>query len=56
MICQCWDDKALERPTFTDIIASIELMNGGKNVNLVDKIIDKLEAHTKELESVVLRR
>ena len=53
---QCWNEQEDQRPSFTAIIYLLQDICGGKIPSLIDSMIQRLEKHTDELESVVEAR
>ena len=56
MITSSWQEQPDARPTFSKIIGMIRNINGGKDISLVDNMIKRLEAHTRNLEDIVAER
>ncbi len=56
MMQACWEEDPEARPTFHRILNMIKEINGGKLPNLIDSMINRLEAHTRTLEDRVAER
>ena len=56
MMSKCWNENPESRPTFSGVITLIRNINGGKELKLVDNMINRLESHTKHLEEIVADR
>ena len=52
----CWDEDPSARPTFGNIQQRLVKLSGGQAINVVDSMINRLEAHTKHLEDIVQER
>ncbi len=56
LITHIWQDRAEDRPHFSQILASLIKLNKGKQVSLVDNMIYRLEVYTNDLEDKVADR
>ena len=56
VMTDCWNENPDERPTFVNILSRLRHLNGGKSLSLVDRMITKLENHTRHLEDIVSER
>lgn len=56
LMSSCWQENPTSRPTFRHIHALLRDMNHGRETNLVDSIIKRLEFHTNKLEVTVEKR
>ena len=52
----CWNESPTLRPTFAEIKQRLVKLNGGKSVNAVESVINRMEAHTRYLEEIVKQR
>lgn len=53
---QCWAEYINDRPRFEDIMKTLKKINGGKNINIVDNMINMMEKYTDHLEELVADR
>ncbi len=56
LVESCWQEQPEQRPKFSQILGTIDHMNKGKHVSLVDNIIQRLESYTRKLEDRVADR
>ena len=52
----CWHEEPHRRPSFGRVRSVLTSINGGQQVNFVDSMATRLEAHTKRLEEIVEER
>ena len=52
----CWNENPTLRPTFVEIKQRLVKLNGGKSVNAIESVINRMEAHTRHLEEIVEHR
>ena len=52
----CWAEFPDSRPNFNDILSTMKTINGGREINLVDSMISRLEEHSNNLEALVMQR
>ena len=52
----CWGESPEDRPNFNEILSKMKMINGGREINLVDSMISRLEEHSKKLETIVVQR
>ncbi len=50
LICKCWDDNPVIRPSFEQILSHLRFLNNGHIINLADTMITRLESYTKQIE------
>ncbi len=55
-IQDCWSDNPQQRPTFNDILYTINSIHRHKNMDLVDNMVKRLERYTSTLEERVAQR
>ncbi|XP_077864432.1 atrial natriuretic peptide receptor 1-like [Saccoglossus kowalevskii] len=53
---KCWAESPADRPNSAHIIKSLNSINGGRNVNIVDNMIAMMAKYTEQLEEVVEER
>ncbi len=56
LIQSCWSEDPEQRPTFEQILYSINSIHRYKNMDLVDNMIKRLEQYTCTLEERVIKR
>ncbi len=56
LIETCWNEDPNQRPTFDDILYSINSIQRYKNMDLVDNMVKRLEQYTHTLEERVIQR
>ncbi len=56
LVKTCWVEDPATRPTFIDILYAIQAIYKDESVDLVDRMIKRLEAHTRHLEESVTAR
>ena len=56
LIVSCWAEFPDSRPNFNDILSTMKTINGGREINLVDSMISRLEEHSNNLEALVMQR
>ena len=52
----CWHENPNLRPSFANIQYSLIKLNGGKDYNVVESMLNRMETHTKHLEEIVEQR
>ena len=52
----CWHENPNLRPSFASIQYSLIKLNGGKDLNVVESMLNRMETHTKHLEEIVEQR
>ena len=50
---RCWNENPNSRPTFESVRDSLIMINGGKDINAIESMINRMETHTKHLEEIV---
>ena len=53
---QCWNEAEDKRPSFSIVLGMIQCIGDGNVPSLVDSMIRRLEAHTRQLEEIVEER
>ena len=53
---RCWHDQPHLRPSFADVRRSLINLNGGRDINAVESMLNRMEVHTRNLEEVVEQR
>ena len=53
---RCWHDQPHLRPSFASVRRSLIILNGGKNINVVESMLNRMEVHTRNLEDIVEQR
>ena len=53
---QCWNEAEDKRPSFSTVLGMIRGIGDGNVPSLVDSMIRRLEAHTRQLEEIVEER
>ena len=53
---RCWHDQPHLRPSFASVRRSLIMLNGGKDINAVESMLNRMEVHTRNLEDVVEQR
>lgn len=53
---QCWEELPSHRPRFDEVMKTLKKLNGGKNINIVDNMINMMEKYTDHLEELVADR
>ena len=56
LIYKCWDEQPDMRPSFNDVLVTINQIHRYKNLDLVDNMIKRLERYTFTLEERVEQR
>ncbi|CAD5124055.1 DgyrCDS12359 [Dimorphilus gyrociliatus] len=56
LMISCWSEEPEKRPTFSEIKKALKKMSGGKETNVMDKMVHMLERYANQLESEVLER
>ncbi len=56
LMSECWAEDPSSRPTFSQILRTIFRLNHGKDINLIDRMIDRLDMHARKLEARVVER
>ena len=52
----CWHENPNLRPSFLSVQKSLIMLNGGKDINAVESMLNRMETHTKHLEEIVEQR
>ena len=52
----CWHDQSQLRPSFASVRKSLIMLNGGKEINAVESMLNRMEVHTRNLEELVEHR
>ncbi len=56
LIEECWNEDPMKRPIFNQILVRINSIHRYKSMDIVDKMIQRLEKHTRDLEERVIDR
>ncbi len=56
LMIACWKDDLNKRPTFGEILYRLRLIDKSIELTLVEKIVHRLEKHTRLLEEIVEKR
>ena len=52
MITTSWLENPDARPSFSNIIGMIREINGGKDISLVDNMINRLDIHSARMVAI----
>ncbi|CAD5112905.1 DgyrCDS2112 [Dimorphilus gyrociliatus] len=52
----CWREIAAERPTISEIKQQLRKLTGGKEVNIMDDLLKRMEQYANNLENIVEER
>ncbi|GAB1599922.1 atrial natriuretic peptide receptor 1-like [Argonauta hians] len=56
LIQKCWSEDPKERPSMKAILQMINLKNKGKNVNIMETLVQRMEMYASKLETIVEER